>query len=141
MYLIVGLGNPGEKYKNTRHNIGFMVVNSIINSINPTPINKPQFRGELYKKNNLFLLKPQTFMNLSGESLLIVKNYFKIENIIVIHDDLDLAYGVIKIKKGGGNGGHNGLKSIDKLIGNDYIRVRIGISKPDKKRYSQFCIK
>ena len=80
-FLFIGLGNPGVKYANTRHNIGFMVVNSITNSINPTPINKPQFRGELYKKNNLFLLKPQTFMNLSGESLLIVKNYFNYSKI------------------------------------------------------------
>ena len=140
MYLIAGLGNPGNRYEKTRHNIGFMVVDFIIDLLNPTPISKSQFKGELYKKDNLYFLKPHTFMNLSGESLLAVKNYFKIDEIIVIHDDLDLNYGVIKFKRGGGNGGHNGLKSIDKLIGTDYVRVRLGIGKPKREDVVNFVL-
>ena len=140
MYLIAGLGNPGIKYEKTRHNIGFMVIDSIINSLNPIPTSKAQFKGELYKKGSLYFLKPQTFMNLSGESILAVKNYFKIDEIIVIHDDLDLAYGVVKFKRGGGNGGHNGLKSIDSLIGTDYVRVRLGIGKPERTSVTNFVL-
>ncbi|NPA03303.1 MAG: aminoacyl-tRNA hydrolase [Epsilonproteobacteria bacterium] len=135
MHLIVGLGNWGEKYKRNRHNIGFMVVDELINHLAPTPIFKKEFKGELYKKGNLLLLKPHTFMNLSGESVLAVKNFFKVDlnNIIVIHDDLDLPLGSLRFKKGGSSGGHNGLKSIDRLVGKEYLRVRFGISRPSKK--------
>lgn len=135
MFLIVGLGNPGPKYKNNRHNIGFMVVDYLINSLNPTPINKKEFKGELYKSKDILLLKPSTYMNLSGESVFAVKNFYKIKNsnIIVIHDDLDLPFGAVRFKIGGSSGGHNGLKSIDKFIGNDYIRVRVGIGRPKEK--------
>ncbi len=143
MFLIVGLGNPGPKYKNNRHNIGFMVVDELINDLNPTQVNKKEFKGELYKSAQLLLLKPQTFMNLSGESVIAVKNFYKIDNsnIIVIHDDLDLPFGAIRFKIGGSSGGHNGLKSIDKFIGNDYIRVRIGIGRPkDKSKVVSFVL-
>ncbi|NPA81403.1 MAG: aminoacyl-tRNA hydrolase [Epsilonproteobacteria bacterium] len=135
MLLIVGLGNPTKKYENTRHNVGFMVIDRLIDRLNPTPINKPLFKGELYKTANTLFLKPQTFMNLSGESVLAVANFYKIDrkDIIVIHDDLDLPLGVVRVKRGGSSGGHNGLKSIDKLIGNDYIRVRVGIGRPSLK--------
>ncbi len=134
MHLVVGLGNPTSKYENTRHNVGFMVIDYILDHLNPPPlpINKSSFKGFLFKyKNNLFL-KPQTYMNLSGESVLAVANFYKIdtEDIIVIHDDLDLPLGVIRVKRGGGNGGHNGLKSIDKLLGNSYLRIRVGIGRP-----------
>ncbi len=136
MFLIVGLGNPGSKYKNNRHNIGFMVIDKLIDDLKPTPINKSSFKGELYKFQNLLFLKPLTFMNLSGESVAAVKNFYKIKNshIVVIHDDLDLPFGAIRFKIGGSSGGHNGIKSIDSKIKNDYIRVRIGIGRPKDKR-------
>jgi PTH1 family peptidyl-tRNA hydrolase len=130
MTLIVGLGNPTDKYKNNRHNIGFMAVDRLLKSNSFADISKSRFKGELYKKNSLLLLKPHTYMNLSGESVISVVNYYEIDKIIVIHDELDINFGEIKYKKGGGNGGHNGLKSIDKHIGKDYIRVRVGIGKP-----------
>lgn len=135
MTLIVGLGNPGAKYKNNRHNVGFMVVDALIGDLIAEPIKKTSFQGELYKSGDILLLKPSTFMNLSGNSVLAVKNFYKIdlEHIIVIHDDLDLPLGVIRFKRGGGHGGHNGLKSIDAAIGKEYTRVRIGISKPQQK--------
>ncbi len=132
--LIVGLGNPGEKYDKTRHNVGFMVLDKLINELNATKTSS-SFKGELFKTNDILLLKPTTYMNLSGESVVLVKNFYKIDlkDIIVIHDDLDLPFGSIKFKKGGSNGGHNGLKSIDYYLGSDYIRVRVGIGKPAKK--------
>jgi PTH1 family peptidyl-tRNA hydrolase len=135
MYLIAGLGNPGDKYKNTRHNIGFMVIDKITKSLNTTNINRSNFKSELYKASNKLLAKPQTFMNNSGESINAIAQYYNIENenIIIIHDDLDLPFGTIKYKKDGGHGGHNGLRSIDSHIGKDYIRVRIGIGKPNDK--------
>lgn len=134
MFLIVGLGNPGDKYKNNRHNIGFIVIDYLITSLEATKQSNKDFRGELYKSHQIFLLKPTTFMNDSGESLVKVKNYYKIENILVIHDDLDLDFGVIRFKFGGGSGGHNGLKSIDCMCGNGYYRIRYGIGKPQNKK-------
>jgi len=133
MTLIVGLGNIGNEYKNTRHNIGFIAVDKILTNLNYTTINKIAFKGELFKSGNYLFLKPSTYMNLSGESVGAVKNFYKIDNdsIIVIHDDLDLKLGALRFKKGGGNAGHNGLKSIDKHIGNDYHRIRIGIGRPE----------
>ncbi len=135
MHLIVGLGNPGERYKLTRHNIGFLVVDEILNNLQTTPINKKDFQGELYKSNDLLLLKPLTFMNLSGKSVAAVKNFYKIDlhNIIVIHDDLDLSLGALRFKIGGSSGGHNGLKSIDQMCGQGYVRVRFGIGRPQNK--------
>ena len=130
MTLIVGLGNPTDKYKNNRHNVGFMVIDELIDDLNPANITKATFKGALYKSGNIFLLKPLTFMNLSGESVLAVSRYYKISRIIVIHDELDIELGRIKIKHGGSSGGHNGLKSIDALVGNAYDRIRIGISRP-----------
>ena len=134
MKLIVGLGNPGEKYKFNRHNVGFLAVDYLIDELNASKISS-KFKGELFKVDNFLLLKPLTFMNLSGESVKKVKDFYKIENedIIVIHDDLDLKLGALKFKRGGSSGGHNGLKSIDSLIGNDYYRIRIGIGRPESK--------
>jgi len=133
MTLIVGLGNIGNEYKNTRHNIGFISIDKIISNLNYSTINKPSFKGELFKSGDYLFLKPSTYMNLSGESVGAVKNFYKIENenIIVIHDDLDLKLGALRFKRGGGNAGHNGLKSIDSHIGNDYHRIRIGIGRPE----------
>ena len=97
-----------------------------------TDVSSAKFQGELFKFSNLLLLKPQTFMNLSGVSVKAVNDFYKPDRIIVIHDDLDLKLGVVKFKIGGSSGGHNGLKSIDSLIGNEYERVRVGIGRSDK---------
>jgi len=131
--LIVGLGNPGPNYEKTRHNIGFMVIDELIKKFNASSVSSSSFLGECYKTQNHFLLKPQTFMNLSGDSVVKVKKFYKIDEVVVIHDDLDLSFGAIRFKKGGGHGGHNGLKSIDANISREYIRVRVGIGKPEHK--------
>lgn len=136
MFLIVGLGNIGTKYELTRHNIGFMVIDSMAkNLILKSNINKTNFIADVIKSSNKLLVKPHTFMNNSGQSIVAIKDYYKIDNseIIVIHDDLDLPFGTVKFKIGGGHGGHNGLRSLDSHIGKDYTRVRIGIGKPENK--------
>jgi len=141
MSLIVGLGNPGAKYSKNRHNAGFMAIDLLLNELKPHDITKKDFKGELYRHGSIYFLKPHTFMNLSGESVQTVKNYFKIENVIVIHDEIELAIGALRFKFGGGHAGHNGLKSIDSHIGSDYFRIRIGIGKPvDKKDVADYCL-
>lgn len=134
MLLVVGLGNPDLPYRNNRHNVGFMVIDALIDdSPSLEKITKLTFKGELFKAPSMLLLKPSTYMNLSGESVRAVDDYFKPDRIVVIHDDLDLPFGTVRFKIGGGHGGHNGLRSIDAHIGVEYIRVRIGIGKPVHK--------
>ena len=135
MTLFVGLGNPGSQYENTRHNIGFKVIDKLVSNFEARDISKASFLGKLYRSANTLFLKPTTFMNLSGKSLQTVKNFYKIdlEDIIVIHDDIDLPFGAVRFKKGGGHGGHNGLKSLDEYIGKEYLRVRVGVGKPEHK--------
>ena len=135
MILLVGLGNIGSVYENTRHNIGFKVIDKLRNDFNPRDISKNTFYGKLYRNSDTFFLKPSTFMNLSGKSAQAVKHFFKIdlEDIIVIHDDIDLPFGALRFKKGGGSGGHNGLKSLDNDIGKEYLRIRVGVGKPEYK--------
>lgn len=135
MFLVAGLGNPGEKYSQTRHNIGFLVIDAITKNLNTSTINKSNFKAIVQKSNNTLYVKPQTYMNLSGEAIGSISCYYDIplEKIIVIHDDLDLPFGSIKFKQGGGHGGHNGLRSIDSSIGKEYIRIRVGIGKPQYK--------
>ncbi len=135
MKLLVGLGNPGPTYSQTRHNIGFLTIDKILEKISANDISNKKFLGELYKKGDLLLLKPTTFMNLSGKSVQAVANFYKIkpEDILVIHDDIDLPFGGVKLKKGGGHGGHNGLKSIDASVGKEYNRLRLGVDKPEYK--------
>ncbi|MDD2449237.1 MAG: aminoacyl-tRNA hydrolase [Sulfurimonas sp.] len=131
--LIVGLGNPGPSYSKNRHNIGFMVIDELVRRNGAQKLSSSSFKGELFKYSNHFLLKPLTFMNLSGESIQAVKNFYKIDEVVVIHDDLDLPFGAVRFKRGGGHGGHNGLKSTDEKISKEYVRVRLGIGKPDHK--------
>ncbi len=131
--LIVGLGNPGSAYIQNRHNIGFMVIDELIKRYNAQKLSSSSFSGELFKFKNHFLLKPLTYMNLSGNSILAVKKFYKIDEVVVIHDDLDLPFGSVRFKHGGGHGGHNGLKSADEKISKEYARIRLGIGKPEHK--------
>jgi PTH1 family peptidyl-tRNA hydrolase len=130
-HLVIGLGNPGEDYARTRHNIGFMAVDEIAARYQ-CPAWKKKFRGLTTGADKFLLLKPQTFMNLSGEAAIEALNFYELapEQVIVFHDDLDLLPGQVKIKQGGGAGGHNGLKSLDSHIGANYWRVRLGIGRP-----------
>ena len=138
MKLIVGLGNPGSEYVFSRHNVGFMAVDELAHRHSFSEF-KEKFKGLIsvgeIAGEKVYLLKPQTYMNLSGESVLAVCSFYKIkpQDIIVFHDDMDLEIARIKVKTGGGSGGHNGIKSIDAHIGLNYTRVRIGISKPERK--------
>ena len=141
MILIVGLGNPGKKYENTRHNIGFDIVDKMIQVINPNVSWKEKFSALLAEEHiegvgKVAFLKPQTYMNNSGVSVAEAANFFKIDpdNIWVIYDDMDIDFGKIKAKFGGSSAGHNGIESIDKFIGKDYSRVRIGIGHPKQKK-------
>lgn len=135
MKLIVGLGNPGKEYERTRHNCGFMVVDELANKLN-TEINQNKFKG-LYTKvkyhgEDVILLKPQTYMNLSGESVIAAMNFFKLdkEDIIVIYDDLDMPVGKLRLRKTGSAGGHNGIKNIiAHLSSQDFKRIRVGIDR------------
>jgi PTH1 family peptidyl-tRNA hydrolase len=136
-HLIVGLGNPGSEYDKTRHNIGFMAADEIAERAGAGSAWKKKFRGLLASPAGAgyIILKPQTYMNVSGESVAEAMRFHKLEpkNVIVFHDDLDLQPSQVKIKQGGGAGGHNGLKSIDQHIGQDYWRVRLGIGHPGMK--------
>ncbi len=130
MTLVVGLGNPGRQYASTRHNIGFLVADALIARHGGQSLSKPAFKGDLIKLSDTLILKPMTYMNLSGESVAAVARFYRSDRLIVIHDDLDLPFGALRFKHGGGTGGHNGLKSIDTHLGNDYLRVRMGIGRP-----------
>lgn len=135
MFLLVGLGNPGSGYRNNRHNIGFKVLENLEKLYNFPKFTK-KFKSEYTKfslnENVVCLLKPMTFMNNSGIAVKEIMEFYNIDiqNIYVIHDEIDLDCGQIKIKNGGGHNGHNGLKSIDQSIGKGYNRVRIGVSRP-----------
>lgn len=138
MFLVVGLGNPGGEYENTRHNIGFMAADEIFSRFKFSAF-KSKFDGLIAEgqigDEKVLLLKPQTFMNLSGNAVVKAAFFYKIlpQNVIVIHDDMDLVLGQMKAKCGGGAGGHNGLKSIDQQITPDYNRIRIGVGHPQNK--------
>ena len=139
MILVVGLGNPGLEYSKTRHNIGFLAVDMLAQKLNFESW-KNKFNGHYTRgivgKNKLILLKPQTFMNLSGSSVKSFVDYFKIEsnNLFVIYDDIDLKLGILKKKIGGGHAGHNGVKSIfESLQTSNFYMMRIGIGRPEQK--------
>ncbi len=138
MLLLVGLGNPGNEYARNRHNIGFMAVETIAQRHRFTPWKK-RFQGQTAEGtvagDKILALEPATFMNLSGQSVVAALQFYKLkpENVVVIHDELDLPPGRIRVKKGGGHGGHNGLRSIDAHIGKEYWRIRLGIGHPGNK--------
>ncbi|WEK05194.1 MAG: aminoacyl-tRNA hydrolase [Candidatus Devosia phytovorans] len=145
MKLLVGLGNPGSQYEGNRHNIGFMALDAIARAHSIT-----QFRSKhagliaegTIGGEKVILLKPQTFMNRSGDSVQQVAKFYKIEpaDIIVLYDELDLAPAKVRVKVGGGNGGHNGLRSIDPQIGLNYKRVRLGIGHPGKENVTHHVL-
>jgi PTH1 family peptidyl-tRNA hydrolase len=135
MRLLVGLGNPGSRYAMTRHNVGFMAVDAIAARYRFAPF-RAKFQGTISEgtigDTRVLLLKPETYMNLSGDSVGAAARFYKIDigEIAVFHDDIDLAEGKLRVKRGGGAGGHNGLRSIDETLGPDYWRVRVGIGHP-----------
>lgn len=135
MFLIVGLGNPGKEYANTRHNAGFMAADALAAAYD-FGVFKEKFDGLIAEGKiggeKVYILKPQTYMNLSGNAVVKAAQFYKIspQNIVVIHDDMDLPVGKLKTKCGGGAGGHNGLKSIDAAITPNYNRIRIGVGHP-----------
>ncbi len=138
MKLIVGLGNPGPRYANNRHNIGFMAIDAIADHLSlPNPRSK--FQGDVFEASiggeKVLLLKPMTYMNESGRSVQEVMRFYKIElgDLIVFHDELDLKPGKLKVKVGGGHAGHNGLRSIMAHCGEQFVRVRMGIGHPGDK--------
>lgn len=146
MYLFVGLGNPGPQYAKNRHNVGFLCIDEIRSSFGFGP-EKNKHRGlvseGVIEGHKVLTLKPLTYMNRSGGSVAEVVQFYKIplDHIFVFHDDLDLLPGKIRVKRGGGHGGHNGLRDMDAHVGQDYWRVRIGIGHPgDKNQVSSYVL-
>jgi PTH1 family peptidyl-tRNA hydrolase len=134
VWLVVGLGNPGREYAGNRHNIGFMVADELARRWQ-LPSYKSKFGGDIVQKDQLIVLKPKEYMNLSGAAVQRTIQFYKAAagETIVIHDDIDLDFGRLKVKVGGGHGGHNGLRSITENIGAEFIRVRCGVGKPNTK--------
>ena len=146
MRLIVGLGNPGSEYAHNRHNVGFMAVDAIARRYGFGPVRK-RFSGETAEGNvvvhKVLLLKPLTYMNDSGRAIAEAAHFYKIDtaDVVVLHDELDLVPGKVRTKTGGGAAGHNGLRSTDAAIGQNYLRVRIGIGHPgDKSRVTPYVL-
>jgi PTH1 family peptidyl-tRNA hydrolase len=138
MILLSGLGNPGQAYEKTRHNVGFWFIDEIA-KIYSIPVFQKKFSSEfsilLFESFKILLIKPQTYMNNSGKAISEAAKFYKIsnDNIIIVHDEIELPVGKIKIKQGGSSSGHNGLRSIDSLLGQDYWRIKIGIDRPLNK--------
>ncbi|MEA5079140.1 MAG: aminoacyl-tRNA hydrolase [Anaerolineaceae bacterium] len=135
-YLIVGLGNPGREYRNTRHNVGFLAIDALAKSLNVT-LGKVQSKALVgqgkFGASKVILVKPQTYMNLSGQAVSGLLNFYKIstEHLIVIHDDIDLPFGTIRIRPGGGSAGQRGVKSIIEKVGTqEFARMRLGVGRP-----------
>jgi len=146
MYIIAGLGNPGEKYAQTRHNMGFMTIDYLANELGVT-VNKIKHKALVGDVNisghKVMLVKPQTFMNLSGEAIREIMNYYKVEHehLIIVYDDLDIEIGNIRIRKKGSAGTHNGMRSVVGQLGyDDFPRIRIGIGGNKKKDIIDFVI-
>jgi PTH1 family peptidyl-tRNA hydrolase len=146
MKLIIGLGNPGPEYAYTRHNVGFLTIDTLHKKLGSEEF-KPGFKGLISKGKlngeDFIILKPLTFMNLSGEAVLEVANYYKInkEEIIVVYDDMDYQVGEFSIREKGGHGGHNGIRNIiDRLNSQEFSRIRIGIGKSEKAEKSSYVL-
>lgn len=147
MFLVVGLGNPGPAYVGNRHNIGFMAVDEIVRRHGFSPW-RSKFQGEIadgvIDGRKVHVIKPMTYMNDSGRSVLAAATFYKIppKDIVVFHDEIDLAPGKLRVKRGGGHAGHNGLRSIHAGIGADYARVRMGVGHPgDKAEVKNYVLK
>ncbi len=145
MKLIAGLGNPGTKYEKTRHNSGFMALDLITNEVNSHSWQykfQSLINFQTIEDKKVVFLKPLTYMNLSGIAVQEVLNFYKIkiEDVIILHDDIDLTLGKIKLKEGGGHAGHNGLRSIHEKIGSSFLRVRIGVSRPQSHAVSNYVL-
>ena len=145
--LIIGLGNPGDKYTKTRHNAGFWFLDALADKYGASYKTESKFSGELAKANingqSLWLLKPSTFMNRSGLAAHQVSNFYKIkaEEILVAYDELDLPAGIVRLKKSGGHGGHNGLRDLHAQISKDYLRLRFGIGHPgDRNKVADYVL-
>lgn len=140
--LVVGLGNIGTEYFGTRHNIGFEIVEEFTKNIHHAAVwgDSKDFKSQIVKllhgDTRLVLLKPNTYMNESGQAVRLAKDYFKIslKDVIVVHDDIDIPFGEIRTKTGGGSAGHNGIKSISEAIGEDFQRVRVGVGRPENEK-------
>jgi PTH1 family peptidyl-tRNA hydrolase len=146
MFLLIGLGNPGTRYAQNRHNAGFMVVDAVAREYGFSPWSS-RFGGQASEgrigTTKVFAFKPMSYMNLSGNPAGEIARFYKIptENVITIHDELDLPLAKLRVKRGGGNGGHNGLKSLDEHLGKDYLRVRFGIGHPgDKDKVADYVL-
>lgn len=146
MYIIIGLGNPGKKYEKTRHNMGFLTIDSLAEKLS-IKVDKLKFKAKVGEGNlaheKILLVKPQTFMNLSGESVAEICNFYKVdhEKIIVIYDDLDIDIGTVRIRKKGSGGTHNGMRSVVGCLGfNDFPRVRIGIGGNKSMSIKDFVV-
>ena len=151
-WLIAGLGNPGAQYEQTRHNVGFWWLDQLAHDLGVTFANNARFHGQLAtgaitdrgQGDKVYLLKPSVFMNRSGQSVAALANFYKIpeDNILVIHDELDLPVETVRLKRGGGHGGHNGLRDIiAQLGGKNFLRCRIGIGHPgDSRQVSDYVL-
>lgn len=144
--LVVGLGNPGPQYARNRHNVGFMVLEALARDLG-IAVDRSKFKGRMgtggAEGHSLVLLRPETYMNLSGESVSAARSFFGVDigDILVIHDELDLPYGTIRLKVGGGVAGHNGLRSIQEQLGSQaFARLRIGIGRPPKGSVTKFVL-
>jgi PTH1 family peptidyl-tRNA hydrolase len=130
--LLVGLGNPGPKHQRTRHNVGFRVAEEAARKLGADLVPEPRWNALVAKARDIAVVVPQTFMNLSGEAVGAAARFFKVDQaeVAVIHDEIDLEFGRIQVKKGGGDAGHNGLRSIRQHLGGDTVRVRFGVGRP-----------
>ncbi len=138
--ILAGLGNPTSEYEHTRHNVGFDCLDSLAQHLNVSFSESAKFFSLLAKQENCYFLKPQTYMNHSGKAVGALAHFYKIKakDILIVHDDLDLMPGQIRLKQGGGNGGHNGLKSIEASLGNkNFWRIRVGIGHPRSLNLNQ----
>lgn len=135
MTLLVGLGNPGARYERTRHNVGFAVVDRVVGRIG-CPVDRKLFGAHVGEAalagRKVMFVKPQQFMNVSGQAVVSIAGFYKVPvaDIVVAHDELDLPFGTVKVKLGGGHAGHNGIRDVQRALGNNFVRVRVGVGRP-----------